>query len=88
MPDDPRDHFIDLLGVPDVDLHDERIEPGVPQLGAAAHDVLCVAASNGDPRAQRAQARRDREAQARAPARHDSDLVFQQRRSEHLGFRL
>ena len=81
--DDARDHLVHLFGVPDVDLHDQRIEPGMAQLGAAAHDVLRVAAANRDARAELAEARRDREPEARAAARHDGHLILQQRGCEH-----
>ena len=75
-----RDHLVDLLRLADVDLHGERIEPGMPQLRASrCSRFVGVAAADRRSRAPSSPRRlRDRQADAGAAAGDDGDLALEE----------
>ena len=76
-------HFIDLLRFSDVDLHRQRIEPGMPQVRGSLLQVFGTTAADREVRAELAHAFRDRQAETGAAPCDDRDLAFEQRRGEH-----
>src|SRR6185369_11010650 len=76
-------HFVHLIGNSYVDLHRERINARLAQRVRTLFQVPRVAAADGDARAQRTEALRDREADAGAAAGDDGDLAFEQVGKEH-----
>ena len=63
------DQLVDLLGIAHVDLDGQRIEPGMAQLCRSRFEVRRVPAADDDARAERAEALRDRETDARCRRR-------------------
>ena len=76
-------HLVDLLGLPDVDLHGERIVAGEAQIGRAALEVTRVAAADDERGTERAEPLGDRQADSRAAAGDDGDLSFERFFGEH-----
>jgi hypothetical protein len=81
--DGPFDELVDLIRIPDVDLHDERVEPRVPQLRRSGFEVGRVPAADDDAGAQRAEALGHGKANPRAAARHHRHPILQHRRTKH-----
>ena len=77
------DHLVDLLRLAHVDLHGQRIEPGVAQRRRSRLEVRRVPAADHDARAERSEALRDREPDSRAAAGDDRDLTLEHRRTKH-----
>src|SRR5262245_20380378 len=77
------DHLVDLLGLAHVELYRERVDARLAQRVPPAFEMIGIAAGDGDARAERSEAARDRQADARTAAGDDGDLVLQQGWIEH-----
>ena len=74
------DELVDLLGVAHVDLDGQRIESGMTELCRSGLEVRRVPAADDDARAERTEALRDGETDARAATGDDGHATL-----EHLG---
>ena len=79
-----RHHLVYLLGIPHVDLHGQRVEPGVAQFGGALLQVVGIAAANGHARAELSETLRDSESNAGSTPGNHGDLSLEQRGEKHM----
>jgi hypothetical protein len=82
---DAHHHLVHLLGIANVELNRERIEPGVTEIRRPLFQMLGVATRNGDAGAELAQAFCYREPDPGSTTGDDRDLTFEQRGDEHAG---
>src|SRR6478672_10712447 len=84
MPKDAFDHLVDLVRLPDVDLHRQRIEARVSQSRGAILEVLGVAAADDDACAELAQTQGYRQPDTSSASCDDGDLVLKRRGCSHV----
>ena len=84
MPKDAFDHLVDLVRLPDVDLHRQRIEARVSQSRGALLEVLGVAAADDDACAELAETQGYRQPDTSSASRDDGDLVLKRRGCNHV----
>ena len=82
------DQLVHLLGVADVDLNGQRIEPGMAELSRSRFEVCRVPAADDDARAERTEALRNGETDAGAAAGDDGNATLEHLRTKHEAIRL